>query len=77
MIAGKYGDYRIVTCKDVTNQKNSINLYRTHMEKSIPSQRSKLVTTVAECYLRGQESWLEQTLLEELFLVYQSGNIML
>ena len=31
VIAGKYGDYRIVTCKDVTNQKNSINLYRNHM----------------------------------------------
>ena len=28
VIAGKFGNYRIVTCKDIKNQKNSINLYR-------------------------------------------------
>ena len=28
VIAGKFGSYRIVTCKDIKNQKNSVNLYR-------------------------------------------------
>ena len=28
VIAGKFGQYRIVTCKDIKNQKNSVNLYR-------------------------------------------------
>ena len=27
VIAGKFGNYRIVTCKDIKNQKNSINLH--------------------------------------------------
>ena len=27
-IQGKFGNYRIVTCKDIKNQKNSVNLYR-------------------------------------------------
>ena len=31
VIAGKFGDYRIITCKDIMNQKNSINLYRNLM----------------------------------------------
>ena len=28
VIAGRFGNYRIVTCKDIKNQKNSISLYR-------------------------------------------------
>lgn len=28
VIAGKFGSYKIATCKDIKNQKNSINLYR-------------------------------------------------
>ena len=28
IIEGKFGTYRIITCKDMKNQKNSINLYR-------------------------------------------------
>ena len=28
IIAGKFGTYRIITCKDIKNQKNSVNLYR-------------------------------------------------
>ena len=28
IIAGKFGNYRIVTCRDIRNQKNSINLHR-------------------------------------------------
>ena len=28
VIAGKFGTYKIVTCKDIKNQKNSINLYK-------------------------------------------------
>ena len=28
IINGRYGTYRIVTCKDIKNKKNSINLYR-------------------------------------------------
>ena len=28
IIHGKFGNYRIVTCKDIKNQKNSVNLYR-------------------------------------------------
>ena len=40
VIAGKFGEYRIITCKDVMNQKNSINLYRNLMN----------VTEVGEIY---------------------------
>ena len=28
VIEGKFGTYRIITCKDIKNQKNSINLYK-------------------------------------------------
>ena len=28
IIQGKFGNYRIVTCKDIKNQKNNLNLYR-------------------------------------------------
>ena len=28
VIPGKFGNYRIVTCKDIKNQKNNINLYK-------------------------------------------------
>ena len=28
IILGKFGTYRIVTCKDIKSQKNSVNLYR-------------------------------------------------
>ena len=28
LITGKFGNYKIVTCKDIKNQKNSVNLYR-------------------------------------------------
>ena len=31
VIAGKFGNYRIITCKDVMNQKNSINLSKNLM----------------------------------------------
>ena len=32
LIQGKFGNYRIVTCKDIKNKKNSVNLYRNLLE---------------------------------------------
>ena len=41
-ITGKFGTYRIITCKDIKNQKNSINLYKHHQDKVETGQSYKI-----------------------------------
>ena len=54
VIPGKYGKYRIITCKDVMNQKNSINLFKSLMNR-VEIGKIYTITKIKVCDFKKED----------------------
>ena len=53
VISGKFGNYRITSCKDIKNQKNSINLYR-DFQGMVKAGQSYKISYLKICNLKKE-----------------------